>query len=144
MTSASPMDADFEASLMAHANEHRQHKYGRHSYTFEDFGLNRDCSKRTIRGITAAPTTCKRYTPKRDLLQRIKSRDYLKGGDDVFAHQFDGLHHIVVGYVVGVEQAEDDITTRGFVGTEHLDRPIWIPAHASVGVEQIVHGQVTD
>ena len=37
-----PMDANFEASLMAHANEHRQHKYGRHSYTFEDFGLNRD------------------------------------------------------------------------------------------------------
>ncbi len=37
-----PMDTNFEASLMAHANEHRQHKYGRHSYTFEDFGLNRD------------------------------------------------------------------------------------------------------
>lgn len=37
-----PMDGAFEASLAAHANEHRQHKYGRHSYTFEDFGLNRD------------------------------------------------------------------------------------------------------
>ena len=36
------VDAAFEASLMAHANEHRQHKHGRHSYTFEDFGLNRD------------------------------------------------------------------------------------------------------
>ena len=37
-----PMDRAFEASLAAHAAEHRQHKYGRHSYTFEDFGLNRD------------------------------------------------------------------------------------------------------
>ncbi|MDE0608239.1 MAG: sulfotransferase [Acidimicrobiaceae bacterium] len=37
-----PFDANFEASLAAHAKEHRQHKHGRHSYTFEDFGLNRD------------------------------------------------------------------------------------------------------
>ena len=37
-----PMDATVEASLVAHANKHRQHKYGRHSYTFEEFGLNRD------------------------------------------------------------------------------------------------------
>ena len=37
-----PVDAPLETSLAAHANEHRQHKHGRHSYTFEDFGLDRD------------------------------------------------------------------------------------------------------
>ena len=25
-----------------HADEYRQHKHGRHSYTFEEFGLSRD------------------------------------------------------------------------------------------------------
>ncbi len=37
-----PVNDAVETSLAAHANEHRQHKHGRHSYTFEDFGLNRD------------------------------------------------------------------------------------------------------
>ena len=37
-----PVDAALETSLVAHVNEYRQHKHGRHSYTFEEFGLNRD------------------------------------------------------------------------------------------------------
>ena len=62
----------------------------------------------------------------------------------MLAHEFDGLHDIFMGYVVGVEQAEHHITTGGLISSEHLNRPIRIPAHASVGVEQIVHGQVID
>ena len=37
-----PVDSALEESLAAHADEHRQHKRSRHSYTVEDFGLDRD------------------------------------------------------------------------------------------------------
>ena len=32
---------ELETALDAHAAEHHQHKYGRHEYTFEEFGLDR-------------------------------------------------------------------------------------------------------
>lgn len=37
-----PFTDEAEARMRAHVDEHVQHRHGRHEYTFEDFGLDRD------------------------------------------------------------------------------------------------------
>jgi hypothetical protein len=47
------LSAEAEQRMVAHAAEHRQHRYGRHEYEFADFGLDRDELNERLAGYRA-------------------------------------------------------------------------------------------
>src|SRR5580692_2646360 len=63
-------------------------------------------------------------------------------GDDLLAHQLDRLHHRVVGHLVGVDEAQEQVNPRRLVLPARVQALIRGPQHAGVVADEVVEREV--
>ena len=65
----------------------------------------------------------------------------LELGQHVLPHELDGLHDLLVGNLVGVDQAEEEIGAGGFIRLQMLDDFVGVAGDTTVRLAEVLEGQ---